>query len=145
MSWPGHFGRGVFFMSEDEKLARSLVEKAEHDLHLVKMGLEHGAFLDVICFHLQQAAEKLIKALLAARHIDYPHTHDLEQFIELATPPFPEIAKFREAFSGFGGYAVAMRYDTAYYPDRDEVLAAWKVLNEFRAFIHARLPPEVRP
>lgn len=33
-----------------------------------------------IAFHYQQAAEKLLKALLAEHNVDYPLTHDLERW-----------------------------------------------------------------
>ena len=38
---------------------------------------------DTLGFHAQQAAEKLLKAALAARAIDYPRTHNLNALIEL--------------------------------------------------------------
>jgi HEPN domain-containing protein len=38
---------------------------------------------DTLGFHAQQAAEKLLKAALAARAIDYPRTHNLGALIEL--------------------------------------------------------------
>jgi HEPN domain-containing protein len=33
--------------------------------------------LEVICFHCQQAAEKLMKAVLTKHGLDIPKTHDL--------------------------------------------------------------------
>jgi HEPN domain-containing protein len=36
-----------------------------------------------IAFHYQQAAEKLLKALLAERNVDYPLTHDVERLLRL--------------------------------------------------------------
>lgn len=44
--------------------------------------------LDAVAFHIQQAAEKLLKALLASRSIEYPRTHDLEALLDLALPDF---------------------------------------------------------
>ena len=38
---------------------------------------------DLLGFHAQQAAEKILKALLAARGVDYPKTHNLRVLIEL--------------------------------------------------------------
>ena len=38
---------------------------------------------DTLGFHAQQAAEKLLKAALAARALDYPRTHNLGALIEL--------------------------------------------------------------
>lgn len=38
---------------------------------------------DLLGFHAQQASEKMLKALLAARGVDYPKTHNLRVLIEL--------------------------------------------------------------
>ena len=42
--------------------AKVLLEKAGNDLKLAEIGLDHGAPTDTIAFHLQQAAEKTLKA-----------------------------------------------------------------------------------
>lgn len=60
----------------------------------MEIGLEHGAFLDTICFHLQQAAEKLLKALLDARDVRYPRTHDLSHFLDLTQVDCPELLPY---------------------------------------------------
>jgi len=39
--------------------------------------------LEVVFFHLQQCSEKLIKSLLDINQIKFPHTHDLENLINL--------------------------------------------------------------
>ena len=44
--------------------ARALLLKADSDWKTATIGLEHGAPLDAVCFHLQQTAERLLKALL---------------------------------------------------------------------------------
>lgn len=36
-----------------------------------------------IAFHYQQAAEKLLKALLAEQNVNYPLTHDVERLLTL--------------------------------------------------------------
>jgi len=38
-------------------LARRLFRKAGNDLLAAEIGLAHGAPLDTVCFHVQQAAE----------------------------------------------------------------------------------------
>lgn len=41
--------------------------------------------LEVICFHLQQSAEKIMKAILSKNQIYYPKIHDLETLVNLLT------------------------------------------------------------
>ncbi len=42
-----------------------------------------GAPLDAVAFHVQQTAEKILKALLASRDIEYLRTHDVEAAVRL--------------------------------------------------------------
>ena len=61
-----------------------LFKKAKVDLHGAKLLLtsfNNGDVeleLEVIFFHLQQCAEKLIKTLLDFNKIKFPHSHDIE-------------------------------------------------------------------
>jgi len=48
-------------MKSGADLCRELVEKADHDLAAASIGAQHGAPLDPVCFHLQQAVEKMLK------------------------------------------------------------------------------------
>ena len=59
-------------MKSSRDLALDLAEKADHDLRMAESGLAHGAPLDTVAFHVQQTAEKILKALLASRDIEYP-------------------------------------------------------------------------
>ena len=40
-------------------------------------------YLEDLCFHAQQAAEKAIKAVMIARGIDFPYTHDIARLLRL--------------------------------------------------------------
>lgn len=42
-----------------------------------------GVYLEDLCFDLQQAAEKSLKALLVSHHIDFPKTHHIEELVDL--------------------------------------------------------------
>ena len=63
---------------------RQWLAKAESDLQTA----QHlaGARPDLafaIAFHAQQAAEKLIKAALVWRQVEFPKTHDIDRLVEL--------------------------------------------------------------
>ncbi len=62
------------------------------------------------CFLAQQAAEKALKALLAASGEDPPRTHDLEALSALVGP-LPGVA--REMLAALTPWAIAGRYDRA--------------------------------
>ena len=57
---------------------------AASDLHLAGIALPDAEVLrNQVAFHAQQAAEKSLKAVLVARKIHFPRTHDLEALIEM--------------------------------------------------------------
>jgi HEPN domain-containing protein len=68
-----------------------------------------------LCFHAQQAAEKALKAILAACVIPVPRTHNLRTLFDLlptgiSVPPDIQVA------AGLSDYAVASRYPGASEP-----------------------------
>jgi HEPN domain-containing protein len=130
-------------MKSNLDFARGLARKADHDLQLVDVALDHGAPLDALCFHLQQAAEKLLKAALSSHAMSYPLTHDLEALLDLALPQLPRLAPFRDRLLAFSSYAVEMRYDEEIYPDREEVEEARTTVRDLRQLLTELLPPEV--
>jgi HEPN domain-containing protein len=50
-------------MKNELDLARALASKAESDLRMAEIGIEHDATLDAVAFHVQQTAEKLLVGL----------------------------------------------------------------------------------
>ena len=115
-------------MKSNRDLALDLATNADHDLRMAEIGLAHRAPLDTVAFHIQQAAEKMLKALLASRAMEYPRTHDLDALLDLIVPLYPEFESFREPLLGLSSYAVDMRYDTELDPSREEVEAAMQTV-----------------
>ncbi len=130
-------------MKSGAEQARVLALKAEHDMEFAELGLENNAALDGVCFHLQQAAEKLLKALLCVQDQEYPLTHNIQVLVDLALPNCPELEPLRKPLAALSPYAV-MRYDDI-YPDREEALAARQVVQDLRAAVHKVLPPQALP
>jgi HEPN domain-containing protein len=62
-------------------------------------------------FHYQQAAEKLLKALLAARDVDFPKTHDLVRLLRLARAEGYEVPVVEEDLAQLAPFAVTLRYE----------------------------------
>jgi HEPN domain-containing protein len=66
---------------------------ARSDLALARVERPAEVFLEMLCFHAQQAVEKSIKAVLLANEIHFPYTHDVAKLISLvkeAGIPWPE-------------------------------------------------------
>ena len=66
--------------------------------------------LDPAAYHCQQAAEKLLKGLLAAAGITIPKTHDLRHLAFLAAPCFPSIEIGIEQVSFLTPWGTETRY-----------------------------------
>jgi HEPN domain-containing protein len=89
--------------------------RARGDLALARVPLPDGAFLDDLCFHAQQAAEKAIKAVYRDRGWPFRYVHDIEAVLTglkqrgVAIPPEIEESVI------LTGYATTGRY-----PSREE-------------------------
>ena len=125
--------------------AQGLLIKAEHDLRACEIGLEHEMPLDTICFHVEQAAEKLLKALLSHRGVAYPFTHDLQELLKMTCAIAPALSEFSGSLADMTPYAVRIRYDQTIYPGEEEAREALEVVLRLRSIIHGLLPPEILP
>lgn len=69
---------------ELDKEARKWREKAIRDLKTAKMVCESlEPFYDIACYHAQQSAEKVLKALLIKKGIQFAYKHDLDYLASL--------------------------------------------------------------
>ena len=94
----------------DAKCARMLLRAAERDIEALRVMRRSDAIPDEIFgFHVQQGAEKLLKAWIALLGDSYPLTHSIETLLALltdrgaATEPFNDLAAYTP-------YAVEFRY-----------------------------------
>jgi HEPN domain-containing protein len=92
-------------------VADTLVARADDDLSLIRAARDRRDIADsIVGFHAQQAAEKLLKAVLARRQVEYPFTHDLERLIELVEESTGDSPPDAEAIAALTPWAVAFRY-----------------------------------
>jgi HEPN domain-containing protein len=66
--------------------------------------------LGASAFHLQQAAEKLIKALLVLAGEPFRRTHDLDDLASRVVPIYPRFAQRAEAVRYLSVWGIAYRY-----------------------------------
>ena len=96
----------------DPKCARMLVAAAQRDV-LTLRSMTAGAPEESFGFHVQQAAEKALKAWLALLGEVYPLTHNLELLLDLLTERDVQVDVRVEAFRDlvlFTPFAVEFRY-----------------------------------
>ena len=106
----------------------------EHAELLMKKAAEDEALLDevkesprvsdeVFGFHCQQAAEKMLKAVLAVHQVVYRRTHDLDELLTLLVENNVLVPSVAGQLSLFTAFAVEYRYDVwpehAPYLDRE--------------------------
>lgn len=92
--------------------AQELLALANDDLYVARVLLPDPKASDsMIGFHLQQTVEKLLKALLAERNVDYPKTHSLVRLVRLAGEHQYELPEFVQELVALNRYAVVERYE----------------------------------
>jgi len=90
---------------------RAWVSKAREDLAaaetLLREGPRHAA---AVGFHAQQAVEKMLKAVLVARGVAFPKTHDLAHLLDLLATVEPSLAGSFGEVEKLTSFAAALRY-----------------------------------
>jgi HEPN domain-containing protein len=110
---------------------RTLLKKSAEDEQILFISTISDA---IAAFHAQQAVEKLMKALLAGRGIDYPKIHDLNWLrarLESVGEVFPATPV---DFAEFTPFATVWRYDDPpdeVVLDRAKATETVRILREF--------------
>jgi HEPN domain-containing protein len=116
---------------EFQEAAEEWLHFAEGDLLAAAHSTGLELYLEILCFHSQQCAEKSIKAVLVAEGCDVPFTHDIALLmdrLESAGIPSPACLKSIGRLSVF---AVATRYPGSVpAPDKGEYLASLAVAQQ---------------
>ena len=130
---------------ELEEVKRWL-EKSLRDISTVRKLLSGDKpETDIAAFHAQQAVEKLLKAYLVFRRIEFEKIHDLGVLLDQCAGQDGEFASLREDVSPLTAYAVAYRYPGPADPSQADVEQALRVVERVREFVITRIPAEAVP
>ena len=119
----------------------SWVAKADNDLLCIENNLNDPRVpWDVVCFHAQQVAEKMLKAFLVAQGATVARTHDVLALVDECTAAGAPLAPFRTDAALLTQYAVAFRYPVlGGEPDEVEgraaIAAARRIYDVIRALL----------
>lgn len=94
----------IFFIkaNEDFNAAKYLLDGyTNHNLEIK---------LEIVFFHLQQTAEKLIKCVLDLYSVKFPKTHDIEDLIEICNTNSIVLIDNIDILADLSDYAVEGRY-----------------------------------
>ena len=115
--------------------AQLLQRKAAQDLAVLRKLINDPTInTETRGFHAQQAAEKLVKALLALGGHDYPRTHDLGLLLDLLAAVDLRIPEALLTVENLTPFATVFRYDDLPLEatiDRQEWLPLLLALEEF--------------
>lgn len=104
-------------------------ELGNSDLKLVEKNLNDEEIRQqLLLFHLQQAIEKFLKALLSRNNIKFPKVHDIEKLIEICIENNIQLPDYTDDFIDLTPFAVEFRYglimeetvDIEYYFEKAE-------------------------
>ncbi len=113
-------------MNAEMDLARQWLAKAENDLLNADNNLRSEIIpYDTVCFHCQQAAEKLLKAYLVAKGVQPALTHDLLLLLEEILPYHADAETLRDDLALLMPYGVGVRYpDELFMPTHEDACEA---------------------
>jgi HEPN domain-containing protein len=103
--------------------------------------------LGASAYHVQQAAEKLLKALLVLAAEPFRRTHDLDDLAARLVPVYPQFSQQAEAVRHLSVWGIAYRYpsleDAAEpLPEIDELEQMIDMLQEFAAMVGSLIDEE---
>lgn len=109
----GFSGKAVSSPEPDlAETCRILLKKAEEDATAVREFAGNQQIADsIIGFHAQQAVEKWLKAVTAARGVRHSGIHDLDRLMEILEGTGVELTLDRDRLAVLTQYAVPLRYD----------------------------------
>jgi HEPN domain-containing protein len=94
---------------ENRREARRWLAIVAEDIDVAKAAARLPR-LGASAFHLQQAAEKLLKALLVLAGEPFRRTHDLDHLVARSLPLYPQFAPTLGAVRHLSVWGVAYRY-----------------------------------
>jgi HEPN domain-containing protein len=112
-------------LSTAHELTRRWLDTARADLKAAGNCIDGPHYLpEIAAYHCQQAAEKLVKAVLIYRGIEPARIHDIDALVGRLSPVDP-IRPVLEPLGRFTPYAVAFRYPGEDLdpspPERDDI------------------------
>ena len=126
---------------ENIEMARVLWDKAGKDLLTARqLSALPDSIPESIGFHVQQCAEKSLKAFLTFHGVFYAFRHDLSYLIDLCAPLDGWFESLRDQAEAMTPFAVEHRYEDApLEATREEVIALVEAAALIRDYVGGRL------
>lgn len=130
------------YISEEIEIAKQWLAKARNDLLNADNNLRSEQVpYDTVCFHGQQAAEKMLKSYLVGSGQAHPITHDRLLILGNVLPLNSEAEKLRDSLAILMPYSVEIRYpDDWYMPVEDGAREARDAADKVMDWLENALP-----
>jgi len=126
----------------NEKTVKDWIIKAESDLKTGKdeVATENPA-TDAICFHMQQCAEKYLKAYIIFNGKEIRKTHNIAEIIRNCIEIEPEFQQLFEIKAQIlTGFAIEFRYPgDVLFPSLQETNEAIEIAEKIKSFVLEKL------
>ena len=132
-------------MNGPADLAKGWLQKADSDLTTAELVLSGAGPYDTACYHVQQAIEKCLKAIIAHSGLPIPRTHNLEDLGQAAIDAIPSLELDIDGLAEITPFAVELRYDPGFWPDRETAAEAFATARKVRSRAASVLPANARP
>lgn len=121
--------------------ARDWLERADQDLAATKQLIQSPApLMGIASYHAQQAAEKALKAFLAAHNTTFRPTHNLEELLPLCVAIDASLGRFAITARTLTPYATRFRYPGGpLAPTQTEGELALQLAADLVEFVHGQL------
>jgi len=123
---------------KNRKLSEKFLFKADQDMTVLGKWRQDPDIADeILGFHAQQMAEKMLKAVLAYQGIEFPFTHRLTDLIDLGKEHGIVLPERLEDIRFLTPFAVEFRYDI-YEEDEEPVdfEEIFALLTELRKWVN---------
>jgi HEPN domain-containing protein len=98
----------------------------------------------MLCFHLQQAVEKSIKAILVSKNIAFPKTHNIRTLLDLL-PKEIYLPKNLQKTAKLTDYSVSARYPGGFEPVKEkEYLKAFSLTEKFYTWVQKKIEEKIK-
>lgn len=98
------------------------------------------ALLELVCFHCQQSAEKMLKSFFTARNVAFPKVHAMILLYDLCEKVDPSFVEIRDAGEWLTRFAVQVRYPWGRPPTMADATKALADADQIMSFVLERLP-----
>ena len=122
-----------------EKLVKEWLEKAERDLGLADLAIREKTYPDLICFHLPQAVEKYLKAVIQKHTEKVPRLHSLSYLLEVLERHVEIPEEIRRMIVPMEDYSVGVRYPGLPEPTWEDVDRSFTATKKIKEFIYSIL------